>query len=166
MAYSGSTQVMSFQSPGSMAGVATSLIDISDSTVDLAILIVPFPLKVYQFGVYSTETLGTAVTGSIFLERSTVIAGSDTTVFEMDVDSVNLASGDATLASQIYSTGSEATAAGDVLYSGQMGFPVVITAPQVLSVRMVTTALAGELVPFIVARWLGLDYRSTEHWTS
>ena len=166
MAYSGAIQVIPFQSPDSLVSVATSLVDASGSSADLAILIVPVPLMLYAFGIYVTESLGATLTGSIFLERSTLPAGSDTTVVEFDLDATSNLSGDGTLPQQTASTGAEDIDGGDVMYANASAFPVLITAPQVLTVRLVTTAVVGEYVPFIVARWQGMDLRSTEMWSS
>lgn len=164
MAYSGAAQVIEFQSPDSTIAVNTSLIDISASSADVATLIVPVPLMIYAFGCYVTEDLAATASGSIFLERATNVAGTDTTVVELDLDSTDLKSGDGTDPLQTASTGSEDIDAGDVIYAPSTSFPVLITAPQILTVRFVQTAVAGELRPFIVARWQGMDLRPTSVW--
>ena len=148
--------------------VATTGIDFNDSSADVATMIVPVPLVIYAFGVVVQENLGATVAGSLFLERSTVIVGTDTTVVELDYDSTSLRSGNTTneLASATASTGSEDVDAGDVIfYADAATFPVLITAPQILTVRHVTTAAVGEVAPFIVCRWQGVDGRPTSVWT-
>ena len=164
MAYSGSAQVLEFTLVNSIA-VNTSAVDVSASSGDFGAIIVPVPMMLYQFGCYVTESLAAAVTGSIFLERADFVAGTDATVVELDLDATDLRSGDGTRAAQTASTGSEDIDAGDVIYSPQTSFPIIITAPQVLVLRTVqTSSVAGELRPFIICRWLGPDYRSTEVW--
>jgi hypothetical protein len=166
MAYSGAVQVIPFQSPDAFTSVATSLIDVSASSADVAVLIVPVPLEVYAFGIYVTESFAAAGTGSIFLERATNVVGTDTTVSELDFDAVALKSGDGNKPLQTASTGSEDIDLGDVVYAPSSAFPVLIAAPQVLTVRFVQTAIVGEAVPFIVARWQGMDLRPTSVWAS
>jgi hypothetical protein len=165
MALSGPLEVIEFQAPDTSTTVATSLIDISAAGADAATLIVPLPLLIHAFGVYVTEDMAASATGSVFLERATVVAGSDTTVVELDLDSTDLKSGDGTLPHQTASTGSEDIDAGDVIFAPASSFPVLITPPQTLTVRHVqTSSVAGELRAFIVAQWQGIDLRSTEVW--
>ena len=163
MAYSGSAQVIEFTNVSSIL-VNTSAIDVSATSADYGHILVPVPMILYQFGAYITEDLAAAVTGSVFLERSNRVAGTDVTVVELDLDSTNLRRGDATRAAQTASTGSEDLDAGQVVYSPQSLFPVIITAPQLLTLRLVQTSAVGEMRPFIVCRFLGPDYRSTEVW--
>ena len=163
MAYSGSAQVIEFTLSNATT-VAASAIDVSASSADYGHILVPIPMIIYQFGAYITESLAAAVTGSVFLERANRVAGTDVTVVELDLDATNLASGDGTRAAQTASTGSEDIDAGDVVYSPQSSFPIIITAPQVLVLRLVQTAVVGEMRPFVVGRFLGPDYRSTEVW--
>jgi hypothetical protein len=166
MAYSGAVQVMEFLT-ANIAGrltVANAGIDVSDADADAATMIVPCPLMIYGFGVYVMEDLAASLTGSIFLERATVIAGTDTTVVEFDLDSTDLQSGDGTSPLQTSSTGSEDIDAGDVAWAPSSSFPVLIQSPQVLTVRHVQTAVAGEVAPFILARWQGPDLRQVTQW--
>ena len=164
MAYSGSAQVIEFTKPDAVT-VVLSAIDTSASSGDFGHILVPIPMMLYQFGAYITESLAATISGSVFLERANRVAGSDTTVAELDLDATNLRSGDGTRAAQTASTGSEDLDAGDVVYSPQSLFPLIITAPQVLVLRLVqTSTIAGEMRPFIVARFLAPDYRSTEVW--
>lgn len=174
MAYSGEMNVYQFKLPN-QAGritVATTGIDIGgDSSADVATMIVPVPLMIFAFGVVCEETLGT-VTGSLFLERSTVILGTDTTVAELDFQSTDLKSGPANqdIAQATALTASTDIAGGDVVYwapaSATVPFPVLITAPQVLTVRHVNTTSVGEIAPFILCRWQGIDARPTSIWTN
>ncbi len=172
MAYSGAVQVIAFlmadvaDPTQVLAGitVAESGIDLDDTSADVATMIVPVPLMIYAFGVYVHESFAAAATGSLFLERATNIVGTDTTVAELDYDSILNQSGDGDRPFQTTSTGSEDIDAGDVLYAQSSLFPVLITAPQVLTVRHVSTGVAGEVAPFIVARWQGMDLRPAAVW--
>ena len=163
MAYSGSAQVIEFTNVSSIA-VNTSAIDVSATSADYGHILVPIPMILYQFGAYITEDLAATVSGSVFLERANRVAGTDVTVVELDLDSTNLSRGDGTRAAQTASTGSEDLDAGQVVYSPQSLFPIIITAPQVLVLRLVQTSVVGEMRPFIVGRFLGTDYRGTEIW--
>ena len=164
MAYSGSAQVLEFTKPDAVT-VVLSAIDVSASSADYGHILVPVPMIIYQFGMYITETLAATVSGSIFLSREEKIAGTEVTIAELDLDATNLAKGDATRAAQTASTGSEDISAGEVVYSPQSLFPVLVTAPQLLALRLVQTAVVGEMRPFIVCRWLAADYRGTEVWS-
>ena len=171
MAYSGAMDVYHFllANQAGRIAVATTGIDLSgNASADVATMIVPVPLVIFAFGVVVQENLAASAVGSLFLERSTVIVGTDTTVVELDYDSTDLRSGNSTneLASATASTGSEDVDAGDVIFFAQSSvFPVLIAAPQVLTVRHVTTAVAGEVAPFIVCRWQGIDGRPRSVWT-
>jgi hypothetical protein len=166
MAFSGDVTVLHFQEPDSSVAVATTNIDVSASSADTATMIVPVPLMLYAFGLYCTENGAASLTGSVFLERATNVAGSDTTVVEVDIDVTDLSSGDGTLPLQTASTGSEDIDAGDVLFGPSSAFPVLITAPQVLTVRFVQTAVAGEYVPFVVGKWMEIDYTPAAVWSA
>ena len=163
MAYSGSAMVLEFTLPNSIA-VNTSAIDVSATSGDFGHILVPIPMMLYQFGAYITEDLAATVSGSVFLERANRVAGTDVTVVELDLDSTNLSRGDGTRAAQTASTGSEDLDAEQVVYSPQSLFPIIITAPQMLVLRLVQTSVVGEMRPFVVGRFLGTDYRSTEIW--
>ena len=168
MAYSGAVQVIQLlnQTQAEEIVALDAGEDASGSSADIATLMVPVPLMIYAFGVFVTEDLAASLTGSLFLERSSVIAGTDTTVVEFDLDSTNLQSGNGDSPLVTSSTGSEDIDAGDVVYAQASAFPVLITAPQYLTVRLVTTAVAGEYVPFIVARWQGMDLRPASVWAN
>ena len=166
MAYNGPLQVIQFTPPEVFVSVATAGMDISDSSVDHGTLAVPVSLMLYAFGVYVSENMAASALGSIFLERSTNVAGTDTTVVELDLDSIVHLSGNGTLPLQTASAGSEDIDAGDVLFAPSSLFPVLITAPQILTVRHVQTAITGELTAFIVGRWQAMDARGTEFWSN
>ena len=166
MAYSGALQVIQFTPPEVLVSVATAGIDVDSSAADMGTYIVPVDLMLYAFGVYVHENLGIAVTGSIFLERAANVAGTDTTVIELDVDSTSLKSGDNSLPLITASAGSEGIDAGDVVFAPSASFPILITAPQVLTVRFVQSgSLTGELTPFIVCRWQAIDARGAKFWS-
>ncbi len=167
MAYS-DYEVMKFHLADHFAQVlATGGINIeADSSADVATFIVPLPLLIYAFGVVVNESFAASATGSLFLERATVILGTDTTVAELDYDSTSLRSGDGSEPSTTASGGSASIDAGDViLLANASTFPILIDAPQVLTVRHVTTAVNGIVEPFIVARWKNIDGTPTSVWT-
>ena len=164
MAYSGAVQVIQFEAPSNIVSVATSGYDPTDDSGDLGVLIVPVPLLIYQFGAYIMEDVGVSLI-DILLQRSTVIAGTDTTVATLDMSSTNLKSGDGSSPLQTASTAATDLDAGDVIYAPSSSFPVLITAPQVLTISAsATEAIAGEYVIFILARWQGPDLRPTSVW--
>ncbi len=168
MAYS-DYEVMKFHLADHFAQVvATGGINIeADASADVATFIVPLPLLIYAFGVVVNESFAAAAVGSLFLERSTVILGTDTTVVELDYDSTSLRAGDGFEPSATASTGSEDIDAGDVIfYADAATFPILIEAPQVLTVRHVNTTVNGIVEPFIVARWKNIDGRPTSVWTN
>ena len=164
MAYSGAVQIIPFQSPDSLLTVATSIIDIGTDTKTLN-LIVPVPLMVYAFGVYVMESMDATYASTLRLQRATVVDGTDTTISTLDLDSVLLSSGNGTTPNTTASTGSEDIDAGDVVYSSAADFPVLVASPQVLILDFTSgDSIAGELVPFVVARWQGMDLRQASVW--
>ena len=167
MAYS-DYEVMYPRIAGHFAHITAVGIDISaDSSADVATMIVPVPLLIYAFGVIVEEDFDASATGSLFLESSTVILGTDTTLVELDYDSTSLRSGDGFVPSKTASTGSEDIDKGDVIfYADASTFPLLVTAPKVLTVRHVTTNVAGIVVPFIVGRWKNIDGTPTSVWTN
>ena len=166
MAYNGPLQVIQFTPPEVFVSVATAGIDISDASADHATLAVPVSLMLYAFGVYLSEDMAAAADGSIFLERASNVAGSDATVIELDLDSTSHLSGSGTLPLVTASTGSEDIDAGDVLFAPSASFPILITAPQILTVRhAVSSGITGELTAFIVCRWQAMDLRGTSFWS-
>ena len=166
MAYSGSAMVIEFQMPSEIAAVASSIVDISAASADLATIICPVPLLVYQFGLQVTETIVTLATGAVLLERSTVPAASQSTVATIELDSTSLLRGNSTSAAQTALALSSDLVAGDVIWSANTSFPIVIEAPQVLTLSHTQTSIGGELRAFIVGRWLPIEYHSAEMWTS
>ncbi len=167
MAYS-DYEVMYPRIADHFARITTSGINIEDdSSADVATMIVPVPLLIYAFGVIVQESFAAAAVGSLFLESSTVILGTDTTLVELDYDSTSLRSGDGFTPSAIASTGSEDIDAGDVIfYADASTFPILVKAPKVLTVRHVQTAVNGIVVPFIVGRWKNIDGTPTSVWTN
>ena len=168
MAYNGPLQVIQFTPPEVFVSVATAGMDISvdPTTTDNATIAVPINLMLYGFGVYVSEDLGATATGSIFLERSTNVAGTDTTVIELELDSTTHKSGDGQLPLVTASTASDDIDAGDVLFAPSASFPILITAPQILTVRYAQSASnTGELTAFIVGRWQAMDARGLKFWS-
>jgi len=168
MAYSGLIRVMEFPCANAYGRItiANTGIDVSDASADAATMIVPSVLKIYQFGLYVMESLGSTLAGSVFLERAPSLLGTDVTLAEIDLDSADLKSGDGVSANQTASTGSEDIDAGDVIFAPASSFPITVIGPQYLTVRHAQSAsVAGELAPFIVAKWMPPDLRSTEQWS-
>ena len=167
MAYNGPLVVLQFTPPEVLVSVATAGMDIGETAADLGTIAVPVNFMLYAFGVYVMESMGASAVGSIFLERATNVAGTDTTVIELDLDSTVHRSGDGTLPLQTASTGSEDIDAGDVLFAPSSSFPILITAPQVLTTRHVDSGtVVGELTPFVVGRWQAMDARGTAFWSN
>ena len=168
MAYNGPLQVIQFTPPEVFISVASAGMDISvdPTTTDNAAIIVPVNLMLYAFGVYVSEDLAASAVGSVFLERSTNVAGTDTEVIELDLDSTAHSSGNGTLPLITASTGSEDIDAGDVLFAPSSSFPILIEAPQVLTVRYAqSSGITGELTAFIVCRWQAMDARGSKFWS-
>lgn len=166
MAYSGQQVVIQFQYPGSLVAVTDSMIDISATSADNAILIVPIPLIIYSFGLYSFETGGAAVVNSVLLEVQRVPAASQVTIVDFDLDATDQASGGDRTAGVTAAAGSESIIQGSIQYAPSSVFPYLVDAPNTLTVSTTLTAVAGEYTAFIVGRWLGLDYRSDGIWAS
>ena len=166
MAYSGQQVVIQFQNPGSLTNVASSVIDLSASTADYATIIVPIPLIIYSFGFYSHESAAAAITGAALLEVQRVVAASQVTIVSMNFDATDQASGGDRTAGVTAAAGSESVDAGDITYAPSSVFPYLVDAPNTLMVSLTQTAQVGEFTPFIVGRWLGLDYRSDGVWAS
>jgi len=166
MAYSSGRQIMPFQLAGhaGMITVAASGIDVSDASADAGTMFCPLPLLIYQFGMFITESPAAAITGSVFLEESTVIAGSDTTIVEFDMDVTDLQSGDGNRPNVTAAAGSESEDNGDVIWSPKSSFPWLVQAGLTLTVRHVQTAQVGEYVPFIDAQWMPMDVRRAATW--
>ncbi len=174
MARSGALKVIEFNL-ASNAGrilVASTGIDISESSADAGTIFVPVDMILYQFGVYVMESLDATAAGDVVLEQistpSTLpTSGTAVSLATIDLDATNLARGNGTLAAQVASTGSEDIDAGDVVFAPTSTFPLMILAPHILTVRHVqSSSIAGELAPFIVCRWLTPDLRSNEQWAS
>ena len=166
MAYSGQNVVIQFQHPGSLIAIADSLIDFSAATADYAYIIVPIPLIIYSFGFYSHESAAAAISGSVLLEVQRVPAASQVTIVDMDFDVTDQASGGDRTAGVTAAAGSESIDEGDITFAGSSAFPYLVDAPNTLGISLTQTAQVGECTPFIVGRWLGMDYRSTGVWAS
>ena len=168
MAYSSNAQIMQFmcaRDEGAIVATNPGINVQGDSSADVATMIVPIPLVIYGFGFYITETGGATVAGSVFLESSTVIAGSDTTLFEFDFDSTSQESGDNRVAAVTGATGSETLTAGDVTWGESSEFPRLIAPGVTLTIRHVNTAVNGTYVPFIYAEWMPMDFRPANVWS-
>ena len=170
MAYSGQTKCIEFlcANGAGRVTIANTGIDISVTGADAATISIPIPMIIYAFGVYVMEDLGAAATGGIFLDMETVIAGGGSIVVlaEIDLDSTSNLRGDGFTARQVASTGSEDIDAGDVILASNAIFPITVPAPRTLTARWATNSgIAGEVAPFIVARWLAPNFSSTEQWT-
>ena len=166
MAYSSGAQIIPLQLGGhaGLITVAATGIDVSDASADAGTMFCPLPLLIYQFGLFVTEDLAATLAGSVFLESSTVIVGSDTAICEIDLDATDLQSGDGNLPNVTASGGSEAIDAGDVIWGPKSDFPWLVQAGLTLTVRHVLTAVAGEVAPFIYAKWLPMDVRRAATW--
>ena len=166
MAYSGQNVVIQFQHPGSLIAVTDAHIDVSASSADNGIIIVPIPLLIMSFGLYSIETGGASLTGSVLLEVQRVPAASQVTVVEFDLDITDQASGGDRTAGVTAAGGAENITEGDITFAPSSVFPYLVDAPNTLTVSTTQTAVVGEFTAFIVGRWLGLDYRSDGVWAS
>ncbi len=166
MAYSGQNVVIPFQHPGSLILVGDSMIDLSASSADNAYLIVPIPLLILSFGLYSMETSAAAITGAVLLEVQRVPAASQVTIVSINLDNTDQASGGDRTAGVTAAVGSEAIIQGDISFAPSSVFPYLVAAPNTLCVSTTQTAQVGEHVAFIVGRWLGIDYRSDGVWAS
>ena len=168
MAYNGPLQVIQFTPPEVFISVATAGMDISvdPTTTDNGAIIIPVNFMLYQFGVYVSENLGATVTGAIILERSTNVAGTDTALATIELDTTDLSSGDDLLPRVTALAASSDIDAGDVVYAPRSTFPFLVTAPQVLTVRYVQSGTnTGELTAFVIGRWQAIDARGTSFWS-
>ncbi len=169
MAYS-SAQVIEFDCVAGAGRVviASSGIDVSDDAIDdVATLYCPLPLKIYGWGFYVTETLGTQVDEDMVLQVSAVIAGTDKSLSVMDIDSTSQKAGDNLVSSITAAAGSETIVAGDVIWSPAAGFPAVVIPGQIITVLATDNgALGGELLPFVFAEWLNMDFRPANMWVN
>ena len=168
MAYSGAVQMIMLHAPT----VAESIValdigmDLSAATADNFVMIVPVPLMIYAFGLYLTENSAATSLVALTLQHSTVIVGTDTLITTLDLDSTNLSSGNGDSPLQTASTGSEDIDAGDVAYAPSSDFPYLVPAAQVLTTSFSASGGANEGVPFIVARWQGMDLRPAAVWAN
>ena len=165
MAYDGEQVVIQFQHPGSLIAITDASLDIS-TTAETGYLIVPMPLLIYAFGLWCHEDSGSSLINDTLLERQTVPEASQTVISTIKYDSTDLASGGAGTSGVTALSASENVDDGDIIYAAGSVFPYLVTAPQTLVVSHILTAVGGEFTPFIIARWLGIDYRSTEVWVS
>lgn len=166
MAYSGAVQVIILHSTTNVESIVAlnAGFSYSDSTADDATMIVPVPLMIYAFGMYLTEAAAATSLVALTLQHSTVIVGTDTLISTLDLDSTNLQSGDGDSPLVTSSTGSEDIDAGDVAYAPSSDFPFLVPAAQVLTVAHTASNGALEGIPFIVARWQGMDLRPAAVW--
>jgi len=166
MAYDGALRVYQFQAPETLVSAATAGMDIGEADADLGSMICPIDFMIYQFGVHVHQTLGASAVGSVFLTRATNVAGTETTIVELDMDSTSLLSGNNTLPLITASTGSEAIIEGDTIFSPMSNFPFLVVAPQVLETRHVDSGtVVGEVTPFVIGKWQSMDGRPTSVWT-
>ena len=164
---SGDTTVLSFQSPGSLIAATDGVVDISATSADDAVLLIPIPFLIAQFGMFVQETAGVTVVGDVLLVQSTFAAGTDVVIATMVLDGTDFNSGGtASTASITASTGSEALLIAGILWGASSVFPYLIPAARCLTVSHTLFADVGEYTPFVVGNWLGLDFRSTETWAS
>ena len=167
MAYSGDTTVLSFQSGGSLVLVGDAAVDLSAGSADNAVILIPIPFLIHQFGLFVQETAAAAITGDTLLQRSTFAAGTDITIATIAYDSTDHNSGDANNVPAITaSTGSEAILIAGIIFGASSVFPYLVPAAKCLTVSTTQTAQIGEYTPFVVGNWLGFDFRSTETWAS
>ena len=172
MTYSSGAQIIEFDAVGGAGRVTVILsnLDISDDAIDdVGTIICAIPLQVYGVGMYITETLGTQVDEDMVLEMSLIVGGTDRTIAAVDIDAVTLRSGDASqiIASATASGGSESLLVGDVIWGNSTVFPILVPAGSVLTFRATDNgALAGEAIPFVYAKWMGMDFRANETWVN
>ncbi len=166
MAYSGQNIVIQFQHPGSLIAITDASVDISATSADNGILVVPIPLMIFAFGLWCHEDSGASLVNNTLLERGALPVASPTTISTILYDSTDLASGGAGTPGVTALSASENVDDGDIIYAAGSVFPYLVTAPQTLVVSHTLTAVGGEFTPFIIARWLGIDYRSTAVWVS
>ncbi len=169
MAYS-SAQIIEFDcvlGEGRIA-IASSGLDVSDDGIDdVATLYCPLPLKIYGWGFYVTETLGTQVDEDMLLQVSLLVNGTDKTLSQWDIDSTSQKAGDNLVASITAAAGSETIVAGDVMWAPAADFPAVIIPGQIITVLATDNgALGGELLPFVFAEWLNMDFRPANMWVN
>ena len=165
--------VLSFQSPGSLIAATDGVVDVSATSADAAVLLIPIPFLIAQFGLFVQETADAATIGSIFLEQSTFAAGTDVIIHEVDLEITDYNSGEddagalPTTASITASGGSESMLIAGIIWGASSVFPFLVPAARCLTLRFVqTSAKAGEYTGFVVGNWLGFDFRSTETWAS
>lgn len=168
MAYSGAVQVIQMHNATNAASIVAldAGFDYSATAADDVTLIVPVPLMIYALGLYLTEAAAATSTVNLVLSHSTVIVGTDTTITTLDLDSTNLQSGDGDSPLVTSSTGSEDIVAGDVAYAPSSSFPFLVPAAQVLTLSHTASGGALEGIPFIVARWQGMDLRPAAVWAN
>ena len=166
MAYDGENVVIQFQHPGSLIAITDSSIDISATSADNGYIVCPIPLMIYAFGLWCNEDAGTALVNDTLLERQTVPAASQTVISTIKYDNTDLSSGGVGTAGVTALSVSQDVDEGDIIYAAGSVFPYLITAPQTLTVSTTLTGVGGEFTPFIIGRWLGIDYRSTAVWVS
>ena len=147
--------------PDTVSGMDMS---IASPTFD-GTFMVPMPLLLLQFGMYISETPAATSLAQIILERVPGVEGSATTVVTVDLDEVAYAKGNNLKASVTASTGSEDILIDNELFAPRSLFPILVAAPQYLQVRNSTASGGvGEIVPFIVYQWQGIDLRPTTIW--
>ena len=98
------------------------------------------------------------------LTHAPTITGTDVAISILDMDSTNLQSGDGDSPLVTSSTGAEDIDAGDVAYAPSSDFPFLVPAGRVLTVSHGASGGTGEGVPFIIARWQGMDLRPANVW--
>ena len=166
MAYSGAVQLIMMHSHTSVQSIVAldAGFNYSDATADDYVLYVPVPLMVYAFGLILTEDSAATSLVALTLQHSATVAGTDTLIATLDLDSTNLQSGDGDSPLVTSSTGSEDIDAGDVAYAPSSSFPFLVPAAQALTVAHTASNGALEGIPFIVARWQGMDLRPVSVW--
>ena len=167
MAYSGAVQVIQMHSHTSVQSIVAldAGFNYSDSTADDFVLYLPAPLMVYAFGMYVTESFAAGDLTSLTLQTALAPVGTDTLRATLDMDSTDLQSGDGDNALVTSSTGAEDLDAGDVVYAPASSFPFLAPVG-VLTVAHTASGGAAEGIPFIIARWQGMDFRGTNVWAN
>ena len=166
MAYSGAVQVIYMASMTEAESIVEldAGIDYSVGSVDDYVLYLPVPLMVYAFGIFVTQTFGATDLTAPTLQTSLTPVSTDTLRATIDLDSTDLQSGDGDKPLVTSSLGAEGLINGDVVFAPASSFPFLAEVGVLTTAH--TASNAGEGIPFIIARWQGMDLRPTSVWAN